>query len=33
MNGELIEGSFYENELQKVKMGKDKVFQVEEILD
>jgi hypothetical protein len=32
-DGELIEGSFYEKELQKVQLGKDKVFHVEEILD
>ena len=32
-DGELIEGSFYEQELQKVQLGKDKVFHVEEILD
>jgi hypothetical protein len=30
---ELIEGSFYEQELQKLQLGKDKVFHVEEILD
>jgi transposase-like protein len=32
-DGDLIEGSFYEKELQKVQLGKDKVFHVEEILD
>jgi transposase-like protein len=32
-DGELIEGSFYEKELQKVQLGKGKVFHVEEILD
>jgi hypothetical protein len=32
-DGELIEGSFNEKELQKVQLGKDKVFQVEEIID
>ena len=32
-DGELITGSFYEQELQKVKVGKDKVFHVDEILD
>ena len=32
-DGEFIEGSFYEKELQKVQLGKDKVFHVEEILD
>ena len=31
-DGELIEGYFYEKELQKVQLGKDKVFHVEEIL-
>ena len=31
-DGEIIEGSFYEAELQKVKMSRDKLFQVEKIL-
>lgn len=31
-DGEIIQGSFYEAELQKVKMCKDKVYAVEEIL-
>lgn len=32
-DGELIDGTFYEAELQKVAVGKDKPSQVEEILD
>ena len=32
-DGELIEGALYEKELQKVQLGKDKVFHMEEILD
>ena len=31
-DGEIIEGSFYEAELQKVKEIKDKLYHVEEIL-
>lgn len=31
-DGEAVEGNFYEAELQKVKIAKDKAFQVEEVL-